>query len=109
MVVFAKGAHHALEALAATEYDVVQLDWTMDPTEARRRVGAEKTLQGNMDPCALYGSPETIRDEATKMVKQFGRRGHIANLGHGMHPTHDPEHLRAFIDAVHAASEALPQ
>ena len=43
------------------------------------------------------------------MVKQFGRRGHIANLGHGMHPTHDPEHLRAFIDAVHAASEALPQ
>jgi uroporphyrinogen-III decarboxylase len=50
----AKGAHYALEVLAKTEYDVIQIDWTMDPAEARRRVGPHKTLQGNMDPCALY-------------------------------------------------------
>lgn len=48
MVVFAKGAHYALESLAKTEYDVIQIDWTVDPADARKRVGPSKTLQGNM-------------------------------------------------------------
>ena len=39
MVVFAKGAHYALEGLADTEYDVIQIDWTVDPADARKRIG----------------------------------------------------------------------
>ena len=38
-------------------YDVIGLDWTVDPVEARRRVGPNITLQGNMDPTGLYASP----------------------------------------------------
>jgi uroporphyrinogen-III decarboxylase len=53
-------------------YDVIQVDWTIDPAEARRRVGPHKTLQGNLDPCVLYGSDETIRDEVEKMITGFG-------------------------------------
>ena len=30
--------------------------------------------------------------------------GYIGNLGHGMHPDHDPEKLRVFVDAVHEFS-----
>lgn len=52
-VVFAKGAHYALEDLAGTSYDVIGLDWTVDVAAARARCGG-KVLQGNMDPCALY-------------------------------------------------------
>lgn len=52
--VFAKGAHFALEQLAKTGYDVIGLDWTMNPESSRARVGDNVTLQGNFDPCALY-------------------------------------------------------
>ena len=52
--VFPKGGHFALGPLASTAYDVISIDWTVDPKEARRLVGPNKTLQGNLDPCALY-------------------------------------------------------
>lgn len=101
--VFAKGAYYALEDLADSAYDVIGLDWTMDPREARRRVGG-KTLQGNMDPCMLFASPESIRAEVQRMIEAFGPGGFIANLGHGMLPSHDPEKAGVFIDAVHEFS-----
>ncbi|KAF6212336.1 hypothetical protein GE061_012858 [Apolygus lucorum] len=102
MTVFAKGAHYALEDLASTGYDVIGLDWTMDPVEARKRVGPNVTLQGNFDPCALYASPEKIRDSAEEMVKNFSKTRYIANLGHGIYPDADPAHLETFLKAVHS-------
>ena len=102
-IVFAKGAHYALEALAATSFDVVSLDWTIDPRQARDRVAGRAALQGNLDPSALYARPEDIARRTRTMVRRFGKRGYIANLGHGLYPTHDPDHVAAFIDAVHAA------
>ncbi|KNC87164.1 uroporphyrinogen decarboxylase [Sphaeroforma arctica JP610] len=106
MTVFAKGAHYALEDLAESPYDVIGLDWTMDPKEAIRRTGGKKTLQGNMDPCALYGSTETIAEVASDMVARFGggKGRYIANMGHGMNPDHQPDHLGAFIAAVQGSS-----
>ncbi len=105
-IVFARGAHHALKDLAATEYDVIGLDWTMDPVEARKQTG-HKALQGNLDPAVLFARPSTIRTEVRRMLEAFGPRRHIANLGHGMHPNHDPAHARIFVDAVHEFSETL--
>ncbi len=58
-------------------------------------------LQGNLDPCALYAEPETIRRLTHRMLEAFGSRGHIANLGHGLYPDHNPDHVRAFVEAVH--------
>lgn len=107
--VFAKGAHYALEVLSESGYNVIGLDWTMNPREARDRVKSKVALQGNMDPSLLYASPDTIRNEVKKMLKEFGDGGYIANLGHGMHPDHDPEHARAFIEAVHAFSKKETQ
>jgi uroporphyrinogen decarboxylase len=77
----------------------------MDPKVARARVGPHKTLQGNLDPCILYADDDVIRSEVDKMVTGFGTQRYIANLGHGMHPTHDPEKLRVFVDAVHESSK----
>ncbi|KAI9481989.1 uroporphyrinogen decarboxylase [Coemansia mojavensis] len=111
LTVFAKGAHYALEQLALSPFDVISLDWTIDPREARRRVdeacaGLSKkvVLQGNLDPTLLFGSPDVIRKRTEEMCRAFGS-AHIANLGHGMMPTHDPEHLRVFLESVHAASK----
>jgi len=103
MIVFAKGAHYALSELNKTEYDIVALDWTMSVKKARELL-PNKTLMGNLDPCALYADPEKIDDLVKKMVEEFGTTRYIANLGHGMYPDMDPVHLDAFVNAVHKHS-----
>ena len=107
LIVFARGSHYALPELRDAGYDVIGLDWTIDPAVARAALGEEVTLQGNLDPSVLYADPGTIRLRVKRMLERFGPGPLIANLGHGMHPDHDPEHARAFVDAVHAESEAL--
>lgn len=105
MIVFAKDAHYALEDLSQSGYEVVGLDWTIRPQEAREKTGKRVTLQGNLDPCALYASKENIEEMVKKMLEAFGCQGYIANLGHGLYPDMDPEHVGAFISAVHKYSE----
>ncbi len=107
LVVFAKDAHYALDALAETDFDVISLDWTMDPAHARDVVGDRAVLQGNLDPCALYADPDSLRREVQHMLAGFGPQQHIANLGHGMLPDHEPEQARVFIEAVHEYSQHM--
>ncbi len=66
---FAKGGHYALKSLSSSSYNVVGLDWTMDPVNAREQVQGKVTLQGNLDPCALY-STKVIRKQPSKRLKQ---------------------------------------
>lgn len=59
--IFAKGAHYALKEIADSGYDVMGIDWTVDPVVAREATaGKNITLQGNFDPCGLYASPVSI-------------------------------------------------
>lgn len=50
-----------MEELSSAGYDIVGLDWTIKPEEGRQKVGPNITVQGNMDPCALYGSKVFIK------------------------------------------------
>ncbi|XP_066993471.2 uroporphyrinogen decarboxylase isoform X2 [Anabrus simplex] len=102
MTLFAKGAHYALKEMAKSGYDVLGIDWTVDPAEARKQVGPNITLQGNLDPCALYASPEKLHEMGSEMVRQFGKERYIANLGHGIYPDMNPEHVQVLINAVHS-------
>lgn len=105
VILFTKGGQAWLETMADTGCDALGLDWTIELAQARERVGERVALQGNMDPCVLYASPERIRDEVATILSSFGKgAGHVFNLGHGIHPHVDPEHARAFIDAVHELS-----
>ncbi|XP_028938840.1 uroporphyrinogen decarboxylase isoform X2 [Ornithorhynchus anatinus] len=108
-IIFAKDGHFALEELAQAGYEVVGLDWTMAPSLARERVGKAVTLQGNLDPCALYASKEEIGQMVSQMLAAFGPQRHIANLGHGLYPDMDPAHVGAFVEAVHHQSRRLRQ
>lgn len=100
VTVFSKGAWFAREFLATTSCNTIGLDWTMDPSESRKIIGENKTLQGNMDPCVLYGDFNFIRKQTQKMLKAFGPNRHIANLGHGVYPDTDKDHVLCFIETV---------
>lgn len=100
-IVFAKGAYFARAHMNAISCDVVGLDWNMAIDESRKLL-PDKVLQGNLDPCALYGSFDDIRRETRKMLQAFGSTPHIANLGHGLYPDIEVDKVRCFIDTVKA-------
>ena len=100
LTVFAKGAYSAREEFSKMNCNVIGLDWTMDVKESRAIIGSSKTLQGNLDPCALYQSDVNIEKEVKHMLDAFGTQKYIANLGHGLYPDTDPQKVKVFIDAV---------
>jgi len=105
-IVFAKGAFFAREKMNAMKCDVVGLDWNMDIAESRRMM-PHKTLQGNLDPCALYGSISDVKREAKKMMHAFGPDKHIANLGHGLYPDTEVDKVKCYIDTVKEFSATM--
>jgi uroporphyrinogen decarboxylase len=106
--VFAKGAFFAREKMNTLNCEVIGLDWNMDIRESRKLM-PNKVLQGNLDPCALYGSKEDIRRETQKMLEAFGSSKHIANLGHGLYPDTDPAKVKYYIETVKELSEKMRQ
>ena len=106
VILFTKGGGLWLNELADSGCDGLGLDWTMDIARAREMVGDRVALQGNMDPNTLYASPEIIRQEAARILKAYGNgSGHVFNLGHGITPDINPEHVATLVDSVHELSE----
>ncbi|MFO1320570.1 MAG: uroporphyrinogen decarboxylase [Burkholderiales bacterium] len=105
-IVFTKGGGLWLEKIAAIGADAVGLDWTIDISEARARVGTRVALQGNLDPSILLTSPDVVRREAEKVLTAYGTgSGHVFNLGHGVSRFTPPENVAALVDAVHEVSK----
>jgi uroporphyrinogen decarboxylase len=103
VVLFTKGGSQWLEDMMGSGADALGLDWTIEIGEARRRTGDRVALQGNLDPCMLYASPERIRAEVGRILESYGH-GHVFNLGHGIHPDVDPDRPAALVSAVHELS-----
>ncbi len=100
VTVFAKGAYFARKEMGGLSCETIGLDWNMDIPDSKRLIGDSKTLQGNLDPCVLYGSDQEIERQAIGMLKSFGGHRHIANLGHGIYPDISPEKVKVFIETV---------
>jgi uroporphyrinogen decarboxylase len=98
---FGIGCDHLLESMHAAGSQVLGLDWRTSIALARRRMGADLVVQGNLDPalvlagvpCALAGTDAVLDDNG-------GHPGHIFNLGHGVPPNADPGVLQAVVDRV---------
>lgn len=100
MTVFAKGAFFAREEMGLLNCETIGLDWNMGIAESRKLIGSDKTLQGNLDPAALYGNADQVRKATIEMMEEFRGTRHIANLGHGVYPDIDPEMVKVFIQTV---------
>jgi uroporphyrinogen decarboxylase len=101
VTLFSKGATTSIPAIARLACNTVGLDWNMDVPDMRALIGNDRTIQGNLDPCTLYGTHDTVASETIKMLNSFGNnKRHIVNLGHGVYPDVDPEKVKTFIKTV---------
>ena len=98
--VFSKGAYSSLPGLMDLSCTTIGLDWNMSVKEARKLAGESKTLQGNLDPCVLYGTAASIEQETLQLLNTFKSQRHIVNLGHGVYPDIKPENVKTFIKTV---------
>lgn len=105
-IMFTKGGGLWLEAQAATGADCLGLDWTMDIGSARKRVGNQVALQGNLDPAILLSTPEAIEKEVANILATYGKgSGHVFNLGHGITQWTPPENAACMLNAVREKSK----
>jgi uroporphyrinogen decarboxylase len=110
LILFGKGTGQYVAELAASGAEGVGVDWTITLEDAARAAAGKVALQGNLDPATVYGSPEAITREVGKVLDSYAagnggsREGHVFNLGHGMSPDMNPEHVAVLVDAVHRLS-----
>jgi len=100
LILYINGSAGLLERMAKSGVDFVSVDWTVDMAEARARLGANMGVQGNLDPCALFGSKEFIRDRILDTVRKAGNKGHILNLGHGVIRNTPEENVAFFFETA---------
>lgn len=84
LTLYANGSGGLLERLAATGADVIGVDWTTDMADARARIPANVSVQGNVDPAILFASKDAIEDAVRDVLRKAGGQRHILNLGHGV-------------------------
>ncbi|MBA3804154.1 MAG: uroporphyrinogen decarboxylase [Acidobacteria bacterium] len=102
---FGTGTATLLELMREAGGDCIGLDWRVDLAEGWRRLGKDVAVMGNLDPVALFATPNHIRAQARRILERAGgRAGHIFNLGHGILPETPVENVIALVDAVHEMS-----
>jgi uroporphyrinogen decarboxylase len=104
---FGTGTAMILGDLASAGGDVIGADWRVPIDEAWTRVGADRAIQGNLDPTLLLGPPARMFQQTDDILARVGGRpGHIFNLGHGILPSTPVEHVQMLAQYVHSASRA---
>lgn len=109
-ILFTKGAGPQLANMADSGCHALGVDWTTSLRDARRYTEDKVALQGNLDPSVLYAAPENIANKVAQVLEDYGKGpGHVFNLGHGIHPGINPEHVSAMLEALHTLSPAYHQ
>ena len=98
-IIFSKGAWFSLSDIAEINSNVIGIDWNMSTQFVRNTIGADRVVQGNLDPCVLYANEKEIEQRTIEMIQAFGRN-HVVNLGHGVYPDTPLDGVKAFVNTV---------
>jgi uroporphyrinogen decarboxylase len=105
IIYFANNGATLLDLSKTSGADVLGLDWRVDIGRAVEQIGPNFSVQGNLDPVALLLPEKQLRARVAKILEGGSKaRGHICNLGHGIHQFTPPAQAKIFIDAVHELS-----
>jgi uroporphyrinogen decarboxylase len=92
-----------LPTFRETGADVLGLDWRIPLDIARKTLGPNVAVQGNLDPITLFAPPEVIESRVKEILAlNANRLGHIFNLGHGIVPGTPVEAVLQVADTVKA-------
>jgi uroporphyrinogen decarboxylase len=104
---FGTGTTHLLESMAAAGGDVIGLDWRVPLDDGWALAGADRGVQGNLEPALLLGPWERVEAGVADVLERAaGRPGHVFNLGHGVLPDTNPADLRRLVDLVRERTAA---
>ena len=104
LIHFGVGTSAILPDLAAAGGDVIGVDWRQPLDEAWTRIGFDRGVQGNLDPCLLLGPAKRLLEAADDVLARAGgRAGHVFNLGHGILPSTPLEHVQMLARHIHAS------
>ena len=95
---YVNGAAQHFETMARSRANVLGFDWRVPMAQARKLVHADKTLQGNLDPTALFAKEPELRQMVRDICDAAGPKRHIFNLGHGILPETDPGAVAVVVD-----------
>ncbi len=97
-----------LPELNGLPVDVIGLDWRVSIPEARRRLGGNYAVQGNLDPYVLTAPSSVIHEQARRIIDEgLQEPGYIFNLGHGLFPEASIDKLKELTDYVHEYSASV--
>lgn len=108
-IVFAKCTPFSPQEMAECKPNAIGIDWLVDLATAFNQVGATTTIQGNLDPAALYADIPILDEEINKIMtarRNNANVRHIFNLGHGIYPDIEPDKVAYLVDAVHNYSSS---
>jgi uroporphyrinogen decarboxylase len=84
LALYSNGSGGLLEKMKRTGVEIIGLDWSVDIGDARKRLGGNVSIQGNLDPHVLFAKSDTITETILETLIKAGPSGHILNLGHGV-------------------------
>ena len=106
LIYFANNGTTLLDQSLTSGADVLGFDWRPNLDDVVKRVDGKVSIQGNMDPLALFLPEDKLKLRVANVLKQAeGARGHIFNLGHGIVPETDPEKAKLVVSLVHELSK----
>lgn len=105
VIYFAFNSSSMIELVKSSAADVIGLDWRIELSQAVNKLGKDVSIQGNLDPCLLFGTDELIRERVLHILRGAEKsRGHIFNLGHGILPETPVDKVISMVEAVHQLS-----
>jgi len=92
----------AVRYAAETGIDAMSLDPSQPITWMRSQLKSPMALQGNLDPLALAAGGDALAGATKDILAAAKGTPFVFNLGHGIIPQTDPQHVQALIDLVRA-------
>ena len=84
----------------STGADCVALDNSVTPEWAAANVQTTGCVQGNLAPDHMVTGGQALTDATRHITRTFATGPHIFNLGHGITPDANPDHVSQMIAAV---------
>lgn len=107
VIYFAFGGATLLPLVRELRPDVAGIDWRTPLDDARKALGPDIAVQGNLDPAVLLGPHARIRRDVERVLGEAGPGpGHVFNLGHGIWKETPVEAVEALVRAVRDGSPA---